>query len=146
VETEVFVYLPEHRKEWAEVLARKPVKKDREPGFTVTAWVAERRKEFLADIGPGGREPKAGWVRFGFPLNYNSDVLEALYALALAGTPADARLSRALDAVRSKRKGDGRWVMENSLNGKMRAGVEAKGKPSKWLTYFGLTVLRHFGE
>ena len=28
-----------------------------------------------------------------------------------------------------------------SLNGKMWADVEEKGKPSKWLTYFGLSVL-----
>jgi hypothetical protein len=145
VETEVFVYLPEHRKQWADVLARKPAKGDTAPGGTVGAWVAERKKEFLAKVGPGRREPKPGWLRLGFPLNYNSDVLEALYALTLAGAPADARLSRALDVVRSKRTPDGRWVMENSLNGKMRADVEAKGKPSKWLTFFALTVLRHFG-
>lgn len=146
VETEVFVYLPGNRKKWLEVLAGKPPKEKLAPGSTAGAWVAERKKEFLATVGPGVREPKAGWVKFGFPLNYNSDILEALYALALAGVPARAELSRALDVLRAKRTRDGRWVMENSLNGKMRADVERKGKPSKWLTFFALTVLRHFGE
>jgi hypothetical protein len=35
--------------------------------------------------------------------------------------------------------------MENSLNGKMWVDVEEKGKSSKWLTYFALYVLNHFG-
>jgi hypothetical protein len=35
--------------------------------------------------------------------------------------------------------------MENSLNGKMWVDVEEKGKPSKWITYFALYVLDHFG-
>jgi hypothetical protein len=41
---------------------------------------------------------------------------------------------------------DGRWILENSLNGKMWADVEAGGKPSKWLTWFALRVLTHFGR
>jgi hypothetical protein len=142
---EVFVYVPERRKEWAEVLARKPGKEQRGAGGTSAGWIAEQKKKFLAETGPGGREPKAGWLKFGFPLSYNSDVLEALCALALAGTPADARLSKALEAVEAKRTGKGVWLMENSLNGKMRSDVEAKGKPSKWLTFLALRVLRHFG-
>jgi hypothetical protein len=38
----------------------------------------------------------------------------------------------------------GTWILENSLNGKMLADVEEKGKPSKWLTCFGHQILRHF--
>lgn len=142
LDAEVFLYVPGNRKEWGEVLAGKG---GRDPGSSAAAWIAERKKEFLAGKGPGGREPKAGWLKFGFPLSYNSDILEALYALALAGAPSDPRLSRALDAVRAKEGGDGRWVMENNMNGKMRADVEARGKPSKWLTFFALYVLRYFG-
>jgi len=145
LETEVFVYVPERGKEWTEVIARKPGKEPRGAGGTSAGWIAERKKEFLTEIGPGGREPKTGWLKFGFPLTYNSDALEALYALALAGAPSDARLARALEAVRAKEGRDGRWILENTLNGKMRADVEARGKPSKWLTFFARHVLRHFG-
>jgi hypothetical protein len=145
MDTEVFIYQPEHRKEWAEIIAQKPGKDERGPGATVTAWITERKKKFLSEKGPGGREPKAGWMKFGFPLHYNSDILEALYALALAGAKPDSRLDKALEAVRAKRNKDGVWIMENTLNGKMRADVEVKGKPSKWLTYFALSVLRLFG-
>jgi hypothetical protein len=40
----------------------------------------------------------------------------------------------------------GKWIMENSLNGKMWIDLEEKGKPSKWITYFALYVLNHFGS
>jgi hypothetical protein len=36
--------------------------------------------------------------------------------------------------------------MESSLNGKLWADVEEKGKPSKRLTYFALYVLDHYGN
>ena len=46
------------------------------------AWVSP---EFLAEHGMGEWLPKTSWTRFGFPLNYNSDVLETMVALATAG-------------------------------------------------------------
>lgn len=82
------------------------------------------------------------WFKFGFPLSYTSDVLEALLALAEAGYGRDPRLKNAIDLVISKRDADGRWVMKHSLNGKMWVDVEAKGKPSKWVTLRALRVLR----
>ncbi len=41
---------------------------------------------------------------------------------------------------------DGRWILDDSLNGKMYADIERKGKPSKWITLRAMTVLRHFGR
>ena len=80
------------------------------------------------------------------PLHYNSDVLEAMYALAESGTAMCAALERPLQVIESKMTPEGNWVMENSLNGKMWVDVETVGKPSKWLTYFALRVLKHFGR
>jgi hypothetical protein len=37
------------------------------------------------------------------------------------------------------------WRLEKSFNGKMWMDVEAKGQPSKWITFFALMVLDHFG-
>ena len=85
------------------------------------------------------------WFKFGFPLSYTSDVLEALLALAEAGYGRDPRLKNAIDLVISKRGADGRWAMKHSLNGKMWADVEAKGKPSKWVTLRALRVLKMTG-
>ena len=50
--------------------------------------IAEAR--FLAEQDMGERQPKPSWTRFGFPLNYNSDALEAMVALAAVGVPMSA--------------------------------------------------------
>ena len=46
----------------------------------------------------------------------------------------------------SMRQPDGRWLMKHSLNGKMWADIEVKGKPSKWITLRALRVLKAAGR
>jgi hypothetical protein len=146
LEQEVFVYVPGNQKGWVAVLERNPGRAGLPAGQTVKQWVSDQRDAFLAKRGLGDPKPKPGWLKFGFPLHYNSDILEALYALVELGTPMSAALEKPLRVVEAKRRPDGRWVMESSLNGKMWVDVEAKGKPSKWLTHFALRVLSHFGR
>jgi hypothetical protein len=140
---EIFVYVPGNRKEWMTVLEGKPPK-DELGGATVKSWMRRQKEKFLAEKGIGKPTEKPGWLKFGFPLHYNSDLLEALYALALGGAAPSESLGRPLDILRGKMTKDGRWLLENTLNGKMRVDVETKGKPSKWLTYRAWYVLRHF--
>ncbi len=142
---QIFVYTPGNRKEWLAVLERKPPKSEL-GGKTVKSWTADQKAQFLAQKGLGELSEKPGWLKFGFPLHYNSDLLEAMYALALCDTPVSDPLLRPLNIIRKKMTPDGKWVMENSLNGKMRADVEQVRKPSKWLTYRAWYVLRHFTE
>lgn len=126
--------VPEYREA---VRTRRKGMKQRE---VRAAWLKEHRyrdEELL---------PKPGWLRFGFPRSYNPDLLEAMLALAELGVPHDPVMDDALDHIESKRLSDGRWRLEDSLNGKMLAQVERKGKPSKWITLRALTVLRHFGR
>lgn len=144
VANEVFVYVPGRQKEWQEALEKAPKAADLPEGKTAKAWVREKREAFLAKGGLGARRPKPGWLRFGFPLHYNSDVLEAMVALALLGIPMQSGLEKPLRAIEEKRTPEGTWILENTLNGKMLADVEEKGKPSKWLTYFGHFVLDRF--
>ncbi len=139
------VYVPGNKDKWLKVLAKKP-DKAKLKGMTVKKWMADQKKKFLSETGPGISKEKPGWLKLGFPLHYNSDILEALYALALCGAPADKKLDGPLGVLRGKMDGDGRLALENSLNGKMRADVEAVGKPSKWLTYRAWYALRHFGK
>jgi hypothetical protein len=75
-------------------------------------------------------------------MSYVSNVLEALQALAEAGRGADPRLGDALHLVLSKQDRWGRWKMEYSLNGKMWADIEKKGRPSKWVTLQALRTLK----
>ena len=84
---------------------------------------------------------KPGWTKFGFPLMYQDDVLELLEIMAKLGV-RDARLDEALDLVERKQTADGRWLLENTFNGRFWTNIERKGKPSKWITLKALQVLR----
>ena len=88
----------------------------------------------------------SSWFKFGFPLSYTSDVLEASLALCDAGYAHDPRLKNAIDLVLSKRDADSRWLMKRSLNGKMWTDIETKGQPSKWVTLRALRVLKMAGR
>jgi hypothetical protein len=84
----------------------------------------------------------SSWFRFGFPLSYRSDVLETTAVLVELGYGDDPRLENALQFILSKQDSQGRWKMESTLNGKMWADIEQKGKPSKWVTLRALHGLR----
>jgi hypothetical protein len=84
---------------------------------------------------------KAGWLRFGFPLSYNSDALEALAALMAIGEEPRAEYRDAIALVRDSADEQMRWTLRNTFNGKMIADIEEKGAPSKWLTLRALQVL-----
>jgi hypothetical protein len=146
IATNVYVYVPGNRRAWQEVLAQAPKRADLPPGETVKGWLAGQRERFLTEQGAGEREPKSGWTQLGFPLTYNSDVLEAMLGLAAAGVPMDKALEKPLQVVRDKRTADGVWRLEKSLNGKMWVDVEVRGQPSKWITLFALIVLDHFDQ
>jgi hypothetical protein len=145
LDTELFVYVPGHQREWQEVLAHPPKRTELKKGETVKGWIAGERGRFLRSRGIGARRPKQGWLKFGFPLHYNSDIMEAMYSLALLRVPMSPRLKKPLQVIRQKMTKEGTWILENSLNGKMLTDVEEKGKPSRWLTCFGHQVLLHFG-
>jgi hypothetical protein len=86
---------------------------------------------------------KPGWLKFGFPLMYQTDVLEMLALFANLGIH-DPRLSEALEVVRAKQTASGRWNLENTFNGKTTVNIEKKGAPSKWITLRALRVLKEF--
>ena len=104
--------------------------------------------EFLLSRDPAAADyPCTGrvsstWFKFGFPLSYWSDVLETTAALVELGCGSDSRLAQAFQMILSKQDAQGRWKLENSLNGKMWIDIEKKGEPSKWITLRALRVLK----
>ena len=82
------------------------------------------------------------WIKFGYPLSYTSDILEALEVLAGLGHAHDPRLANAIEFVLSKQDAQGRWKLEHTLNGKMWIDIEQRGRPSKWVTLRALRVLK----
>lgn len=85
------------------------------------------------------------WFTLGFPLSYWSDVLETLTVLDVAGHGRDPRLAEAYQWLMSRQDQQGRWKLENSLNGKMWVDIERRGKPSKWITLRALRVVKAVG-
>lgn len=89
------------------------------------------------------RLSKPGWTRLGFPLMYQTDVLEILGILTALGV-RDERMQEAVDLVVSKQDERGRWILENTFNGRFQTNIEQKGKPSKWITLNAMKVLKRF--
>lgn len=86
---------------------------------------------------------KPGWLRLGFPLMYQTDVLEILGILTKLGVK-DNRMEEAVNLVISKQDYQGRWKLENTFNGRFQVEIEQKNKPSKWITLNALRVLKRF--
>ena len=92
------------------------------------------------------RVPKPGWLKLGFPLMYQTDILEILGILTRLGY-RDDRMHEAIDIIVSKQNNEGRWLLENTFNGRYQVNIEQKGMPSKWITLHALRVLkRYFNE
>jgi hypothetical protein len=87
--------------------------------------------------------PKQGWMKFGFPLMYQTDALELLGILTSLGY-RDSRLQEAVDLVLSKQDEQGKWKLEHSFNGKFQTNIERVGQPSKWVTLKALIALKQF--
>ncbi len=87
------------------------------------------------------RVSKPSWLRFGFPLMWQTDVLEILLILTRLGY-RDERLREALDLVASRADSQGRWSLQSTFNDRFIVPIESKGGPSRWITLRALEVLR----
>jgi len=88
---------------------------------------------------------KPGWLKLGFPLMYQTDVLEILGILTKLGCK-DERMQEAVDLVIAKQDEQGRWNLENTFNGRFQTNIEQKGSNSKWITLNALKALKRFYE
>jgi hypothetical protein len=106
--------------------------------------------EFLFSVNPieadwptrGGTKPNPFWWKFGFPVFYVTDLLQAAEALVLLGYGRDNRLGDTLDLIRSKQDEHGRWSLEFDYKGKTWGNFGPKNQPNKWVTLRALKVLK----
>jgi hypothetical protein len=89
------------------------------------------------------RVSKPGWKKFGFPLMYQTDVLEILGILTSL-VYRDERMHEAIDLLVSKQDARGRWKLESTFNGRFQVDIEEIGKVSKWITLNALKVLKRY--
>ncbi len=90
------------------------------------------------------RSSKPGWLRFGFPLMYQTDALEILDILTGLGI-RDERMEEAVNAVLEKQDEVGRWRAQNTYNSdRLLIPFEQKGEESKWITLRAMRVLKRY--
>jgi len=86
---------------------------------------------------------KPGWLRFGFPLMYQTDIMEILMILVKFGIK-DNRMQEAVDKIISQKNDQGKWLLKNTFNGRFITNIEQKGKPGKWMTLRALQILKNW--
>jgi hypothetical protein len=102
--------------------------------------------EFLLSSDPAKAEypmgysqkPNNAWFKFGMPVGYSCDILQALEVLSALGMAKEPRLRPAIELLLKKQDENGRWKMENSYKW---VDIETKGEPSKWVTLRALRVI-----
>lgn len=111
---------------------------DRAAEFMLIHHIHRRSHDF-------SKTSKPGWLRFGFPLMYQTDVLEILDLITSLGYH-DPRMEEAVEAVIAKQTDGGRWRAENSYGDRMLVPFDTLGQESKWVTLRALRVLKRWGN
>ena len=110
----------------------------------------EQGVDFLLNTDPakaewpsgGTNKPSGNWWKFGFPVFYVTDILQVVEAMVSLGYASDPRLVNALELIRSKQDGQGRWSLEYDYRGKTWVDFGNKKEPNKWVTLRALRVLK----
>jgi hypothetical protein len=124
------------------------LEQERATGGSVGLAAARRRgEEYLLERSlfrrrSTGRVPVDAWREFSFPTRWHYDVLRGLEHFRNADV-RDPRLAEAIELVRSKRRDDGTWLLENTHAGAVHFRLEdGDGRPSRWNTLRATRVLR----
>ncbi len=91
---------------------------------------------------PYSAKPSGNWWKFGFPVFYITDLLQLAEALVGLGYAKDPRLADVIQFIREKQDPSGRWLLENSYDGKITVDFGEKKAPNKWVTIRALRVLK----
>jgi len=126
------------------------------PEERVTPQIEESRRlaiEQFLDSGfyrYGKTKPSPRWLEFGFPLRFDSDVLEVLELMAPYIAPDEGRIKPVLNLILEKQDENGRWPCEKHPKGgrwmKKFIEFEEIGQPSKWVTLHAMTMLKTLYE
>lgn len=136
LENHIFKYIPDKNREWMNIVAERKLK---------GIQLVDERKKFLVKNPIKNKVAKAGWIKFGFPLGYTSDVLDAMRSLVNAGIPYSENMESALQIIVEKNV-NGRWLIEKSYKSQMYTKFDSLKTESKWLTLYALTILKFYNK
>jgi hypothetical protein len=91
-----------------------------------------------------GRPIDPEFTRLHFPARWHFDILRGLDALVDAGLAYDDRLDDALRVLKSRRRADGRWPVNQAYRGATRVPPDTPGQPSRWITLLASRVLHTY--
>jgi hypothetical protein len=103
--------------------------------------LAEVRQAKAGQKLSGEYRRKPSWMRFQFPLHYDSDLLEALIFLGRLKVPANPTLKAAAERILAASGQDG-WRAGRSLRGKLWADLPHE---HDWITLRALESLVYYG-
>ncbi|NPE09699.1 MAG: hypothetical protein GNW80_15545 [Asgard group archaeon] len=134
LENQIYKYLPEKNREYMKTIAELKLSGQD---------LVDKKKEFLKNNPDMKHIAKSSWTKFGFPLSYTSDVLDAMKALVSAEVKYSSKMRDALDLIKSKQV-NGKWINEKQYKSPMYTTIELYQKESKWLTLHALEVLKYY--
>ena len=89
---------------------------------------------------------KPGWLKFGFPLMYQTDALEILDILTELNIK-DSRMEEAISLVTAKQDDMGRWKTGSSYSSeRLIVPIGRKDEQSKWITLRAMRVLKRYSN
>ena len=130
----IFNYVPVLNKDWLKIVSQRKLK---------GLQLAEERKKYFIDHPNMKYQPKASWLKFGFPLSYTSDALDAMRAFVYADIPFHENMQDSLNLIKEKAQ-TGKWIKERKFNSPMYSEIEPYQEESKWITFQALEVLKHY--
>jgi len=84
------------------------------------------------------------FLKLSYPPRWKYDILRAMESLMNAGIAYDNRLDKAVEVIKTKRRKDGTWPLQNKHQGKVHFDMEKPGSSSRWNTLRVLRVFKYF--
>lgn len=92
------------------------------------------------------RTSKPGWLKFGYPLMYRTDIPEIPDTLT-GLCDHDSRMDEAVNLVAAKQDDAGRWETENTYNSdRLLVPFTRENEPCKWITLRVMRVLKRYHQ
>jgi hypothetical protein len=94
-----------------------------------------------------GEAANPEFMDFAFPPRYHYDLLRALDYFRATGSAPDARIADAVGILQSKRRADGRWLLDATYDEALALTLDEKvNQPSRWNTLRALRVLQWYEQ
>lgn len=93
---------------------------------------------------PTSSQVSGRWLKLGFPLTYQADVLEAMTILTESGHGDHSYVQAGVAWLLARQDADGRWALDQ-VPGKTWSSFGRVGQPNKWVTLRALHLLKAVG-